>query len=55
MVSRRIPNSHFKKIEGTKRHPLYTHRACEYWAILDIKDDRLLIMVLETGHRSKMR
>jgi mRNA-degrading endonuclease RelE of RelBE toxin-antitoxin system len=38
-----------KKIEGTKSHPLYTHRAGKYRAILDIDDDRLLIMVIEAG------
>lgn len=48
------PYSHVKKLKGTKRHPLYTHRVGEYRVILDIVDNRLLIIVMETGHRSKI-
>ena len=48
------PYTQVKKIKGTKRHPLHTHRVGEYRAIMDITDDRLLIMVMETGHRSKI-
>ncbi|MCK4811302.1 MAG: type II toxin-antitoxin system RelE/ParE family toxin [Methanosarcinales archaeon] len=48
------PYTHVKKIKGTKRHSIYTHCACEYRAIMDIIEDRLLIMVMETGHRSKI-
>ncbi len=40
-----------KKIKGTKRHSLYTHRVGEYRVILDIEDDRLLIIMIEAGHR----
>jgi mRNA interferase RelE/StbE len=46
------PYSHVKKIKGTKRHSLYTHRVGEYRVILNIQDDHLLIMLIETGHRS---
>jgi mRNA interferase RelE/StbE len=46
--------THVKKIKGTKRHSLYTHRVGEYRAIIGITEDRLLIMVMETGHRSKI-
>lgn len=42
-----------KKIKGTKNHPLYTHRVGEYRVILDIEDNRLLIIVIEAGHRRK--
>jgi mRNA interferase RelE/StbE len=45
------PYSYVKKIKGTKNHPLHTHRVGEYRVILDIEDDRLLIIVLEAGHR----
>ncbi len=45
------PYSYVKKIKGTKNHPLYTHRIGEYRVILDIEDDRLLIIVIEAGHR----
>ena len=48
------PYSYSKKIKRTKRHPLYTHRVGEYRVILDILDNRLLIMVMETGHRSNI-
>ena len=48
------PYSYSKKIKGTKRHSLYTHRVGEYRVILDILDNRLLIIVVETGHRSKI-
>jgi len=48
------PYSYVKKIQGTKSHPLYTHRVGEYRVILDIIDDRLLIIVIETGHISKI-
>ena len=48
------PYSHVKKIKGTNRYPLYTHRVGEYRAILDIQDDRMLILILETGHRGKI-
>ncbi|HUV82491.1 MAG TPA: type II toxin-antitoxin system RelE/ParE family toxin [archaeon] len=46
--------SYVKKIKRTKSHPLYTHRVGEYRIILDIIDDSLLIIVIETGHRSKI-
>jgi len=48
------PYSYVKKIKGAKRHPLFTHRVGEYRVILDIQDDRLLIIVIETGHRNKI-
>ncbi|RZN36613.1 MAG: type II toxin-antitoxin system RelE/ParE family toxin [Methanosarcinales archaeon] len=48
------PYTHAKKIKGAKRHPLYTHRVGDYRAIMDITEDRLLIMVMETRHRSKI-
>jgi len=48
------PFASVKKLKGTKRHPLYTHRVGEYRVILDILNDRLLILVLEKVHRSKI-
>lgn len=48
------PYSFVKKIKGTKRHSLYTHRVGEYRVILDIGDDRLLMMVIGAGHRRKI-
>ena len=51
---REDPYAHVKKIKGIKCHSLYTHRVGEYRVIMDITEDRLLIMVMETGHRSKI-
>jgi mRNA interferase RelE/StbE len=48
------PYYYVKKIKGTKNHPLYTHRVGEYRVILDIEDKRLLIIVIEVRHRSKI-
>jgi len=48
------PYYYVKKIKGTKNYPLYTHRIGEYRVIMDIEDKRLLIIVIETGHRSKI-
>nr|WP_321497981.1 type II toxin-antitoxin system RelE/ParE family toxin [uncultured Methanolobus sp.] len=48
------PFAAVKKLKGTKRHPLYTHMVGEYRVILDILNDRLLILILEMGHRSKI-
>ncbi|MEA1895230.1 MAG: type II toxin-antitoxin system RelE/ParE family toxin [Euryarchaeota archaeon] len=51
---REDPYAHVKKIKGTKRHPLYIHHVGEYRVIIGITEDRLLIMVMETGHKSKI-
>jgi mRNA interferase RelE/StbE len=48
------PYSYVKKIKGTKNNPLYTHRVGEYRVILGIENDRLLILVIEAGHRGKI-
>ena len=48
------PYPHVKRLKGTKRHPLYSHGVGEYRAILAIESGRLLILVLEVGHRSKI-
>ena len=48
------PYSYVKKIKGTKKHPLYTHRVGEYRVILGIEDDKLLILVIEVGHRERI-
>jgi len=43
---------HFiKRKQGT---PHYIFRIGEYRAILDVKKDKLIIFVLETGHRKKI-
>lgn len=48
------PYPHVKKIKGTQNNPLYTHRVGEYRAILYIENERLMILVIEAGHRKKI-
>ncbi len=48
------PYSHVKKIKGTQKNPLYTHRVGEYRAILYIENEHLIILVIEAGHRKKI-
>ena len=45
---------HIKKIEGIQKNPLYTNRVGEYRVILYIENERLLILVIEAGHRKKI-
>ena len=46
------PYSFVKKLKGSKKSPLYSFRIGEYRAILSIENDRLIVFVLEIGHRS---
>ena len=46
------PFSFVKKLKGSKQAPLYSFRIGEYRAIMSIQDDRLIVFVLEIGHRS---
>jgi mRNA interferase RelE/StbE len=46
------PYSFVKKLKGPKKSPLYSFRIGEYRAIMSIEDDRLIVFVLEIGHRS---
>jgi mRNA interferase RelE/StbE len=46
------PFSFVKKLKGLKRSPLYSLRIGEYRAIMSIQDERLIVFVLEIGHRS---
>jgi mRNA interferase RelE/StbE len=48
------PHSHVKKLKGSKKAPLYSLRIGEYRAIMSIEDDRLVVLVLEVGHRSNI-
>lgn len=41
-----------KKLKGSRQAPLYSLRIGEYRAILSIEDDRLIIFIIEIGHRS---
>jgi mRNA interferase RelE/StbE len=46
------PFSFVKKLKGSKQASLYSFRIGEYRAIMSIQDDRLIVFVLEIGHRS---
>ena len=46
------PLSFVKKLKGSKQAPLYTLRIGEYRAIISIQEERLIVFVLEIGHRS---
>ncbi|MCZ7391787.1 MAG: type II toxin-antitoxin system RelE/ParE family toxin [Candidatus Methanoperedens sp.] len=48
------PYPHVKNIKGTQKNPLYTHRVGEYRVILYLENERLLILVIEAGHRKKI-
>ncbi len=48
------PHPHIKKIKRTQKNPLYTHRIGGYRAILYIENERLLILVIEAGHRKRI-
>jgi mRNA interferase RelE/StbE len=48
------PYSCVKKLAGSHRFPLYTHRTGEYRGILSIQNDVLLILVLENGDRKNV-
>mgnify|MGYP001213713295 CR=1 FL=1 len=42
------PHAHIKKLVG---NPYFSLRVGDYRVILDIKDDKLIIFVIEVGHR----
>jgi mRNA interferase RelE/StbE len=46
------PFSYVKKLKGSKQAPLYSLRIGEYRAIMSIQEERLVVFVLEIGHRS---
>lgn len=45
------PFSFVKKLKGSKQAPLYSLRIGDYRAIMSIQEDRLIVFVLEIGHR----
>ena len=45
------PYSHIKKLVG---NPYFRLRVGDYRVILDIKEDKLVIFVIEIGHRSSI-
>jgi mRNA interferase RelE/StbE len=48
------PYSHVKKLKTSAKTPLFSLRVGEYRAIMVIKDQLLLIQVIEVGNRSKI-
>ncbi|MBU1975318.1 MAG: type II toxin-antitoxin system RelE/ParE family toxin [Nanoarchaeota archaeon] len=45
------PHAHIKKLVG---NPYFRLRVGKYRVILDVKDDKLIILVLEVAHRSRI-
>lgn len=45
------PHSYVKKLVG---HPYFSLRVGNHRLILDIKEDKLVIFIIETGHRKKI-
>ena len=48
------PYEHVKKLKTSAKTPLYSLRVGEYRAIMVIKDQLLIIQVVEVGNRSKI-
>lgn len=46
------PKAHVKKLKGSPKSPLYSLRIGEYRVMMSIDGDKLIIFVIETGHRS---
>ena len=46
------PKAHAKKLKGSPKSPLYSLRIGEYRVIMSIDGDKLIIFVIEIGHRS---
>lgn len=46
------PKVHVKKLKGSPKSPLYSLRIGEYRVIMSIDGDKLIIFVIEIGHRS---
>lgn len=48
------PKAHVKKLKGSPKSPLYSLRVGEYRVIMSIEGDKLIVFVIEVGHRSKI-
>jgi mRNA interferase RelE/StbE len=53
-VLERIKIRPFSYIKKLTRNPFFSLRAGDYRIILDIKQDKLIILVIEIGHRKKI-
>jgi mRNA interferase RelE/StbE len=45
------PYSHIKTLQGT---PYYSHRVGQYRLIVEIIDEKMIVHVINVGHRSKV-
>lgn len=48
------PKVHAKKLKGSPKSPLYSLRVGEYRVIMSIEGDKLIVFVIEVGHRTKI-
>lgn len=48
------PKTHVKKLKGFSNTLLYSLRIGEYRVIMSIEGEKLVIFVIEVGHRSKI-
>jgi mRNA interferase RelE/StbE len=48
------PKTHVKKLKGSPNTPLYSLRVGDYRVIMSIEGEKLVIFVIEVGHRSKI-
>jgi mRNA interferase RelE/StbE len=48
------PYSFVKKLKGSAKCPLYSLRVGAYRVIMMIEDERMIIFVIEVGHRSNV-
>ncbi|SFM90174.1 type II toxin-antitoxin system RelE family toxin [Methanolobus profundi] len=48
------PKTHVKKLKGFPKTPLYSLRVGDYRVIMSIEDEKMIIFVIEAGHRSKI-
>ncbi|MDY0386823.1 MAG: type II toxin-antitoxin system RelE/ParE family toxin [Methanolobus sp.] len=48
------PKVHVKKLKGSPKSLLYSLRVGEYRIIMSIEGDKLIVFVVEVGHRSKI-
>lgn len=48
------PKTHVKNLKGFPKSPLYSLRVGDYRVIMSIEDEKLIVFVIEAGHRSKI-
>ncbi|WP_340818114.1 type II toxin-antitoxin system RelE/ParE family toxin [Methanolobus sp. WCC4] len=48
------PKDHVKKLKGFPDSPIYSLRVGDYRVIMSIEGEKLVIFVIEVGHRKKI-